>query len=214
LIFNQSITFERLKIDRKDRLFTIKIKSIYMEIRPKMRLGGFGFTGFLFAFGGILACTQNSEGSRIRQEASLATPTKEKPAISQTAAGEQTAPDPIPVATGPSTTIKYEEESFDFGMVKEDEHVIHVFKFKNTGAEPLVISNARGSCGCTVPTWPKEPIAPGAMGEIKVDFNSAGKPGNQSKRITVVANTNPTETFLTIQGIVRGKDQVPTVKGK
>jgi Protein of unknown function (DUF1573) len=145
---------------------------------------------------------------------SLATPAKEKPAAAQPAAGEPNAVDPVPAASGPTTTIKYEEESFDFGMVKEDDHVVHIFKFKNTGTEPLVISNARGSCGCTVPTWPKDPIAPGAMGEIKVDFNSAGKPGNQSKRITVVANTNPTETFLTIQGIVRGKDQVPTVKGK
>lgn len=99
-------------------------------------------------------------------------------------------------------------------MASEGAHVVHVFKFKNTGTEPLIISNARGSCGCTVPTWPKDPIAPGASGEVKVDFDTAGKPGNQSKRITVIANTNPTETYLTIQGIVRGKEQGQSAKGK
>ena len=107
--------------------------------------------------------------------------------------------------TGPTTTIEYEKEGrFDFGTVDEGDMVKHVFKFKNVGTEPLVISNAKGSCGCTVPTWPKEPVPPGAMGEINVEFNSKGKPGSQSKRVTVTANTNPTETFLEIRGEVRG----------
>ena len=115
--------------------------------------------------------------------------------------------------TGPTTTIEYEKEGrFDFGTVDEGDMVKHVFKFKNVGTEPLVISNAKGSCGCTVPTWPKEPVPPGAMGEINVEFNSKGKPGSQSKRVTVTANTNPTETFLEIRGEVRGKDQ-PAAKG-
>ncbi len=117
-----------------------------------------------------------------------------------------------PVPTGPVTTIKYEEESFDFGMVNEGDMVKHLFKFKNTGSEPLVISNAKGSCGCTVPTWPKEPVAPGATSEISVEFNSKGKPGNQSKRVTVTANTMPTETFIEIKGLVKGKDE-PAAKG-
>ena len=115
--------------------------------------------------------------------------------------------------TGPTTTIEYEKEGrFDFGTVDEGDMVKHVFKFKNVGTEPLVISNAKGSCGCTVPTWPKEPVPPGAMGEINVEFTSKGKPGSQSKRVTVTANTNPTETFLEIRGEVRGKDQ-PAAKG-
>lgn len=116
------------------------------------------------------------------------------------------------VPTGPTTTIKYDEEKFNFGTVDEGEIVKHVYKFKNTGTEPLIISNAKGSCGCTVPTWPKEPVPPGAMGEIAVEFNSKGKPGAQMKKVTVTANTNPTETFLEIAGEVRGKEQ-PAAKG-
>jgi hypothetical protein len=117
------------------------------------------------------------------------------------------------VPTGPTTTIKYEQESFDFGVVNEGEVVTHVFKFKNTGTEPLTVTNAKASCGCTVPNWSKEPVAPGASGEIKVEFNSKGKPGNQSKRVTVTANTNPTDTFIEIKGMVKGKD-VPAPAAK
>jgi hypothetical protein len=117
------------------------------------------------------------------------------------------------VSTQPTTTIQYESEKFNFGVVDEGEVVSHVYKFKNTGNEPLIISNAKGSCGCTVPTWPKEPVPPGGTGELKVEFNSKGKPGPQSKRVTVTANTTPTETYLEIAGEVRGKEQ-PAAKGK
>jgi hypothetical protein len=117
-----------------------------------------------------------------------------------------------PVQNGPLTTIKYDSERFEFAMVDEGEVVSHVFKFTNTGKEPLLISNAKGSCGCTVPTWPKEPIPPGGAGELKVEFNTKGKPGRQSKRVTVTANTVPTETFLEVTGEVKGKD-MPAAKG-
>ena len=118
-----------------------------------------------------------------------------------------------PVPAGPATTIQYENPVFDYGTVDEGEIVKHQYKFKNTGNEPLVISNCKGSCGCTVPTWPKEPIQPGADGEIKVEFNSKGKPGPQRKQVTVTANTTPTETFLVIKGEVHGKEQ-PAAKGQ
>lgn len=111
------------------------------------------------------------------------------------------------VSNQPSTTIQYDGERFNFGVVDEGEVVKHTYKFKNTGKEPLIISNAKGSCGCTVPTWPKEPVPPGGTGEINVEFNSKGKPGPQSKRVTVTANTTPTETYLEITGEVRGKEQ-------
>lgn len=114
--------------------------------------------------------------------------------------------------SGPTTTIKYDEEKFNFGVIDEGQIITHVFKFTNTGKEPLVISNAKGSCGCTVPTWPKEPVPPGGTGEIKVEFNSKGKPGPQNKKVTVTANTLPTETFIEIAGDVKGKEQ-PAAKG-
>jgi hypothetical protein len=116
------------------------------------------------------------------------------------------------VPSGPTTTILYEGNEFDFGTVDEGEIVKHLYKFKNTGDVPLIISNCKGSCGCTVPTWPKEPVPPGGTGEIKVEFNSKGKPSAQRKQVTVTANTTPTETFLVIKGEVRGKEQ-PVAKG-
>ena len=119
--------------------------------------------------------------------------------------GTNTSATPTP--SGPTTSIQYENDKFEFGVVNEGEIVKHMFKFKNTGSEPLVISNAKASCGCTVPVWPKEPIPPGGSGEIAVEFNTKGKPGAQSKQVTVTANTNPTETFLVVSGEVKGKEQ-------
>ena len=120
-----------------------------------------------------------------------------------------TAEEAIP--SGPLTTLQFEEDVYDFGTVMEGEKVTHVYKFKNTGNEPLVISNAKGSCGCTVPEWPKAPIPVGETGEIKVVFDSANKGkvgGNpQSKRVTITANTDPVNSFLTIKGSVDKKEE-------
>jgi len=98
----------------------------------------------------------------------------------------------------PKTTIKFEKDKIDYGKIKEGEVAKYKFKFTNTGSEPLTITNARGSCGCTVPIWPKEPIAPGGTGELTAEFNSKGKTGNQTKTITVTGNTDPINTLLTI----------------
>lgn len=154
--------------------------------------------------------SHNSEANKIRESAaSMVTPTN-----SDVNSGDGNIPGTNvnnPASDLPITTIRYDEDKFNYGVINEGDVVKHIFKFTNTGDEPLVISNAKGSCGCTIPQWPKEPIAPGASGEIKVEFNSKGKPGQQSKRVTVTANTNPTETFLEIAGEVKGKEQ-PAVK--
>src|SRR5436190_23033204 len=76
-----------------------------------------------------------------------------------------------------SAEIKFEEEAYDFGTIKEGEKISHEFKFKNTGKSDLLITSATASCGCTVPEWPKDPIPPGGNGVIKVSFNSEGKGG-------------------------------------
>jgi hypothetical protein len=126
----------------------------------------------------------------------------------EAAAMTATATDPtaMPSETpsGPTTTVNFSEERFNFGTVAAGEKVQHNFKIKNTGKEPLIITNASSSCGCTVPEWPKEPIAPGKSGEIKVVFDSNGKSGAQSKRVTIVSNTNPPESFLYLEGDVSG----------
>lgn len=99
-----------------------------------------------------------------------------------------------------TTSISFEEEVFDFGTITQGEKVAHTFKFKNSGNADLVIVSAKGSCGCTVPEWPKEPIAPGGVGEINVVFNSEGKVGKQHKRVSIVANTEPATSAVALKG--------------
>ena len=105
--------------------------------------------------------------------------------------------------------MSFDHKDYDFGTVKEGEKVAHTYTFTNTGKEPLIISSAKGSCGCTVPKWPSEPIAPGASGTIDVVFDSKGKPGKQAKRVTVNANTEPAQTFLNIAGVVEKDPNAP-----
>lgn len=166
--------------------------------------------------GGFKNWFGKSEAEKIRESAAASSISAQPNGLSSVpASGDGNIPGTntnSQIVNGPTTTIQYESEKFNFGVIDEGEVVKHVYKFKNTGNEPLIISNAKGSCGCTVPKWPQEPIPPGGSGEIKVEFNSKGKPGPQSKRVTVTANTNPTETYLEIAGEVKGKAQ-PAAKG-
>jgi hypothetical protein len=102
--------------------------------------------------------------------------------------------------------ITFEEEFHDFGEVQEGAVVEHTFTFKNEGEGPLIISNAQGSCGCTVPDWPRQPIAPGQTGQIKVSFNSKGRAGRQDKRVTLTTNAVPQSKVLNITSTVIAKD--------
>ncbi len=102
--------------------------------------------------------------------------------------------------------FSFVEESHDFGAINEGDIVEHEFSFTNSGDAPLIITSANGSCGCTVPNPPKEPIAPGETASIKVSFNSQGKPGNQQKTVTINANTEPSTTILRISAQVTPKE--------
>jgi hypothetical protein len=104
------------------------------------------------------------------------------------------------------TTMTFDKTIHDFGTIKQGDQVECVFKVSNTGNEPLVIENAKGSCGCTVPDYPKEPIAPGQTKDIKVKFNSAGKANNQQKTVTLTANTEPLQSVLTIKAFVNAPE--------
>jgi hypothetical protein len=99
-------------------------------------------------------------------------------------------------------SFKFNKEDFEFGNIKQGESVSFDFEFTNTGKEPLVITNASGSCGCTVPIWPKEPIVSGAKGVIKVTFNSAGKMGVQDKTVTLTSNAKQNPMILHLKGNV------------
>ena len=98
--------------------------------------------------------------------------------------------------------FEFVEEVVDFGTITQGEVVSTNFKFKNVGKSDLIISSAQGSCGCTVPEWPKEPIKPGEEGKIAVTFNSTGKQGKQNKTITLVANTIPNTKVIALKGDV------------
>jgi len=99
---------------------------------------------------------------------------------------------------GPKTKIKFTETEYDFGEVKQNTRNPKVFTFKNTGDEPLIISNAKGSCGCTVPRYPREPIPPGETGEIEVVYSPGSQKNRQTKTVTITANTEPATSVLKI----------------
>lgn len=108
-----------------------------------------------------------------------------------------------PVYDGPSTSISFATPSHDFGEVPQNSENRHVFTFTNTGSEPLIIENAKGSCGCTVPQYPKEPIAPGQTGDIEVVYKPGKQKNKQTKTVTITANTSPRTTTLTITANVQ-----------
>lgn len=84
--------------------------------------------------------------------------------------------------------ITFQEAEYNFGDIHQGDKAEHVFAFENSGTEPLILSNVNTTCGCTATNWPRDPIAPGGTGEIKVVFNSAGKMGTQTKVVTVFSN--------------------------
>jgi len=86
-------------------------------------------------------------------------------------------------------TIAFKDTTHDFGVVKEGERVQYDFEFTNGGRNPLIISKATGSCGCTVADFPHEPLPPGKNGKITVSFNSKDKTGPQNKTVTITTNT-------------------------
>lgn len=152
----------------------------------------------------MISCQSGADEAREEARESLAQNEagEMNPAATPTSATPSSVAAEGEVPAGPTTVMTFEHTDYEFGTVKEGEKVSHTYKFTNTGDEPLIISSAKGSCGCTVPKWPSEPIAPGGTGVIDVVFDSKGKPGKQAKRVTVNANTVPAQTFLNISGTV------------
>lgn len=144
---------------------------------------------FVVSAGLLVSCGQGNASSKVKKE-NVENAEKRDNSISQGA----------PV-------ISFDKEEFDFGTVKEGEVVETTFVVTNSGKSDLVITNAQASCGCTVPNWPKEPIAPGKTGKIKVSFNTSGKPNKQSKSITLTTNTEKGREILKISGMVTPKNK-------
>jgi hypothetical protein len=109
------------------------------------------------------------------------------------------------VASHAQGVLKFETESHDFGTLAEGPVATYTFKLTNTGTAPVVISRAMASCGCTTPEWSKDPIMPGATSEIKVGYNTSGRPGAFKKTITVTSNAENSSVVLRINGTVTPK---------
>ena len=153
----------------------------------------------------LFVASCQSDKNAAKEEAKAELTTMEPGAVATSASTVATpAADAVPV--GPTTTLEFTETKHDYGVIEQGEKVTHLFTFKNTGNEPLVLSNVKPSCGCTTPKWTKEPVAPGADGEIMVEFDSKGKSGKQTKTVTVTANTEPATIVLTITGDIQVPD--------
>lgn len=103
--------------------------------------------------------------------------------------------------------LEFKKEVHDYGTIKNGADGQCTFDFKNTGNSPLIISNAKGSCGCTVPSWPKEPIAPGKTATITVRYDTK-RPGAINKSVTISSNAvNSPTKVIRIKGNVLPKPQ-------
>ena len=108
-----------------------------------------------------------------------------------------------PVVTNPNAPVMdFKEESYNFGEISEGPQVTHEFKFTNNGKEPLILTNVKASCGCTTPSWPKDPILPGKEATILVTYNTQGRPGNFNKSITITSNATTPSKVIYIKGQV------------
>lgn len=101
--------------------------------------------------------------------------------------------------------MAFEETEHDFGNIEKGTNVEHVFKFTNEGDAPLVVTDAKSSCGCTVPEWTKEPVQPGETGEMLVKFNGSGK-GQVTKTVTVSTNTEKGKERIRIKAFVETEE--------
>jgi hypothetical protein len=116
--------------------------------------------------------------------------------------------DAVKAVNPKAADIKFNSLEIDYGTIEHNADGNREFKFKNVGKEPLIIANCQGSCGCTVPTWPKEPIMPGKSGIIKVKY-ATDRVGHFQKNVTVTSNAKVEKVVLTIKGDVK-PDANPT----
>ncbi len=115
------------------------------------------------------------------------------------AQGTATTPAKAVIENPNAPEITFESEVVDYGTIEQGANGVREFKFTNTGKEPLIISNSRGSCGCTVPTWPKEPIKPGESSVIKVKYDTK-RLGAINKSVTITSNAKTGTKVVRIKG--------------
>ncbi len=165
------------------------------------------------AFVTVLSCKKESAVSKIDpnssdmpRHTSVDQPV-DRVAEDQPSTGDALANQKFPVMT-------FAKKEHHFGDITEGDKPETTFTFTNTGATDLIISSASGSCGCTVPDYPKQPIKPGKSAKLKVSFDSTGKPGMQQKTVTISSNTQQGTEVLTIKANVVPKTNVSTLENQ
>ena len=109
--------------------------------------------------------------------------------------------------------FEFERKIVDYGAIEKGSEGVYDFKFKNIGKSPLIISNVKGSCGCTVPSAPKEPIMPGASGIIKVKYDT-NRVGPISKTITITSNASEPKKVIRVKGLVKKESALSILEKK
>ncbi len=115
------------------------------------------------------------------------------------------------LVSGSGAKMDFVKETIDYGTIEHNADGVRYFEFKNTGSEPLIISACKGSCGCTVPVCPKEPILPGEKGKIQVKY-ATDRVGAFTKNVTVTSNGVNPNVVLTIKGTVKPDAEVAPAK--
>lgn len=115
----------------------------------------------------------------------------------------------------PGPKMTFESTTVDYGTIAQSSEPLRVAKFTNTGDEPLVITNAKGSCGCTVPKWPKEPIMPGESAQIEIRYDTK-RVGPINKTVKITTNEGGDPVVLKVVGKINAAptegDAVPSAK--
>lgn len=146
----------------------------------------------------VFASCNNSEAPQENKKELLSTDLVNNP---RSAEGMDTA------AFNALPTMDFKDTMHDFGTMHEGEVSTYDFEFKNNGKNPLIISSATGSCGCTVPSYSREPIQPGQSSTMKVQFNSTGKIGHQEKSVTISTNSKRGTHMLYIKAEVPNEEK-------
>lgn len=153
--------------------------------------------------GSFLFLTSCKKQEEAKQEMPELSPETNEPVSNSASIGIPEPTKKVVPADGKYPIMKFDKTEHDFGTITAGAKVNYSFNFTNTGEANLVISNAIGSCGCTVPEYPKTPIKPGESAKIKVIFNSAGKHGNQQKTVTLTTNAKEEMSSLLIKASIK-----------
>lgn len=156
----------------------------------------------LFVVATLLIATACKNDNKTEVQDELLAPTESITEQNMTEMTEATTAAENTNATG-APVMEFTKTEHDFGTITQGENVSHVFKFTNTGNSDLIITDAKGSCGCTVPEFPRTPIKPGESGEMKVTFSSAGRNGMQSKTVDITTNTATGKQQLLIKASIK-----------